>query len=1045
MGGANGPRRRAGGMHMKVLTSALNALQIRRGEERLVLLLGLLMFLPWLGGNIGSAGIDALFFNRFGVQFLPYMYVAVGLVVFAVSLGLTTLLGRVSGRQIYLWMPVAIAAYLLVARLLVARDYNWFYPVLWLVMRLQWTLQALFMWGLAGMACDTRQAKRLFPLFGAGGILGGAIGGIATQPLALAVGAENLLLAWLFTYLLAFWIGQKLKADLQPDDSRRSQRRRRLLDDLLGGFSYIRRSTLMSWLAVAALLFSLLYFALVFSFSKEAAAALPDEDQLAGFIGLFQGIGTAAAFLLSLVLANRIYARVGFMGALLGLGVIYAIGYGALSLAASFALIVGVRFVQVAWMEGIASPAYTAIFNVIPASRREQARLFMNGVPTQGGVALVGILLILAEQALQPAWIFAAAALIAGAALLALIRARRGYRSALADALRTGRRTIFFSDEEPFGGFRSDATAIQTAVDALADPSPGARRVAAEVLGSLPAAEVAPPLVEALDDEDPSVRVVVLNALGRAGAAGALLEVAAHLNDAEPEVRAEAVRTLGRLAEYPRGLINLLRPLLEDPEAVVRIAAADQFLKRGEAEPAKQVLWTLVEAPAAELRRAALEALTEAADPVCFNIALGRIEDPAPDVRRAALRALASVDPERAAMPLYEAMADPEYRTGETAARALAGVGGRAPRLLLTALEDPVRERAALAGLASLPPPLPADKLRAYAERKAEAALGHSDVRARLDEVMWSSDRIDLLRDALLIAARREARMALQALSILAPGSGISLALEHLDGRQAEGRANALEMLDSMEERSFIHPLLSIWEAAPSGPDASMVVAPPKALAALLPALLTDPDPWLRACTALAAAEADLDPLRNNLEEAAASDPDLGVREIAARVLQGATTLETQSTLTLMERVLFLRKVPLFAEMPPEELRQVATVATERFYTHGEYLVHKGERGDEMFLILTGRVRVLSGDGPRESTEIARRGEGEVVGEMAILSEEPRMASLLAEGDVQTLCLDQQSFEDILRERAETSLGIIRVLMARLRESQQEEANLPEG
>src|SRR5713101_2360759 len=160
-----------------MLARAASALQVRPGEGRLVTWLVLLMFLPSAGGAIGSPSVEALFYARFGVQYLPYMYVALGLVTLVTSLLLTALLGRASRRRLYLTLPVVLGALLIMARVLVGLRLNWFYPVLWLGMYLLWTLQSSLTWGLAGTVCNTRQAKRLFPLFGAGGILGIALGG----------------------------------------------------------------------------------------------------------------------------------------------------------------------------------------------------------------------------------------------------------------------------------------------------------------------------------------------------------------------------------------------------------------------------------------------------------------------------------------------------------------------------------------------------------------------------------------------------------------------------------------------------------------------------------------------------------------------------------------------------------------------------------------------------------------------------------------------------------------------------------------------------
>ena len=89
--------------------------------------------------------------------------------------------------------------------------------------------------------------------------------------------------------------------------------------------------------------------------------------------------------------------------------------------------------------------------------------------------------------------------------------------------------------------------------------------------------------------------------------------------------------------------------------------------------------------------------------------------------------------------------------------------------------------------------------------------------------------------------------------------------------------------------------------------------------------------------------------------------------------------------------------------------------------------------------MVSGEVRVCADESGRSTVELARRGPGEYVGEMAIISQEPRMASLIAHGDVRVLHIEQPQFEAILRERPETSLAVMRVLCARLKEVQQRE------
>ena len=144
--------------------------------------------------------------------------------------------------------------------------------------------------------------------------------------------------------------------------------------------------------------------------------------------------------------------------------------------------------------------------------------------------------------------------------------------------------------------------------------------------------------------------------------------------------------------------------------------------------------------------------------------------------------------------------------------------------------------------------------------------------------------------------------------------------------------------------------------------------------------------------------------------------------------------MESLATLSLMDRILFFKRVPLFANLSPVDLKQVAAIAEEELFSAGEEIAHEGEVGDVMFVIVSGEVIVCAQQDGKEM-EIARRKAGDYVGEMSIIGREPRMASLVAVSDVRTLCIDQKSFEGLIRERPDVSLSVIQVLSKRLKEA----------
>jgi CRP-like cAMP-binding protein len=146
--------------------------------------------------------------------------------------------------------------------------------------------------------------------------------------------------------------------------------------------------------------------------------------------------------------------------------------------------------------------------------------------------------------------------------------------------------------------------------------------------------------------------------------------------------------------------------------------------------------------------------------------------------------------------------------------------------------------------------------------------------------------------------------------------------------------------------------------------------------------------------------------------------------------------METLVTLSVMERILFLRRVPLFADLPPADLKQVASAMKEVLFVDGQVFARQGEPGSEMFIVVSGEVRVLiAAAGQSAPREVAIRRSGDFVGEMSIFIQEPRIATLIAVGEVRALCLNHRQFEHILRERPETSLALMRALCQRLKEA----------
>lgn len=134
--------------------------------------------------------------------------------------------------------------------------------------------------------------------------------------------------------------------------------------------------------------------------------------------------------------------------------------------------------------------------------------------------------------------------------------------------------------------------------------------------------------------------------------------------------------------------------------------------------------------------------------------------------------------------------------------------------------------------------------------------------------------------------------------------------------------------------------------------------------------------------------------------------------------------------LTTVEKVLFLKSIDLFSQIPGEDLAQVALITSEESAAAGEDIFAEGGAGDALFLVLEGRVRVH-----RQDKTIAELGERECFGEMAILDASPRSATVTAVDEVALLKIARDDFEELLQEKQAIAQGIIKVLTRRLREA----------
>lgn len=137
--------------------------------------------------------------------------------------------------------------------------------------------------------------------------------------------------------------------------------------------------------------------------------------------------------------------------------------------------------------------------------------------------------------------------------------------------------------------------------------------------------------------------------------------------------------------------------------------------------------------------------------------------------------------------------------------------------------------------------------------------------------------------------------------------------------------------------------------------------------------------------------------------------------------------------MNLNEETSMLCSVPLFRKINPAKLKLLAFASERLDYDPGEVICHQGDEGDSAFVILKGQAEVLvqtrPGDGMQHVTDLQPNA---LVGEMAVLCDRPRSATVRALTPVQALRVPREALRDLLQHNPAAMIEVIRILADRL-------------
>ncbi|MFP4267355.1 MAG: ATP-binding protein [Spirochaetaceae bacterium] len=131
----------------------------------------------------------------------------------------------------------------------------------------------------------------------------------------------------------------------------------------------------------------------------------------------------------------------------------------------------------------------------------------------------------------------------------------------------------------------------------------------------------------------------------------------------------------------------------------------------------------------------------------------------------------------------------------------------------------------------------------------------------------------------------------------------------------------------------------------------------------------------------------------------------------------------------------FLRNIPFFKNLSDDDIRQIMKYCRETEYTSGNIVFNEGDRADRFYIVMSGEVEVWKDYESSEADMLAVHGEGKLFGEMALVDDLPRSATVVSRTDTRMLFINDEEFQRLLEENSHIALSIVRSLSAMVRKS----------
>ncbi len=990
----------------------------RTEYTKIMLLFGYLFFIVF-ASTIGRTAADTLFLSRYDASVLSYMYLPQAATLLLTGFIYQKLCARYRTDQLVVGVIILATMLAFTSRLIVGIGYSWIFPVIYIGYDVLNFLMIVCFWQFATSVMDQRKAKRTIGWVGSGGIVGGILSGFGLRLLVQPLGTENLifiyggaqLLCLLFVLMLLRGVTNHNEIfATKPNMKKTSKARKKVNEEQQGLFQSVPH---LKYVAIMAGTLVISLTLIDYQFKVILRGELQNE-QLASFMGSFYGFAGLLALFVQLFISGKLITRFGVMTAILVFPIVLFTGSFTLLLMPVLAIATMVKASDKVLGDTIYSSVSQLIMFPIPPEWRGRAKGFLDGIVRNGAKGVAAISLIVLSQwfAVEQFSYFILA--LIGCCIFAAIKIKKTYLAMLLSTLQS--KGMDLQDDLNF----VDPASIQILVTALHSDDKQEALYAFSILRDIPEFDLSPHLDRLLQHPVQEVRIGTLKYIQFKIPVGGELKLEPNLIGNDTIIQSHAILALSAYALEEQ--LDRISTYLQHQDVNIRAAAIVGLIKYYGIEGMFHAVGTLkqlLESSHEEERIAMARLFGQIGITSFYKPLIPMLQDPSHLVRIRALESASLLRVPELVPVIIPLLKD--SKTRQQAVTALSGYGGsviipilesylaaKENHLHIPRVMQKIGTQTALDSLLLHYMQYSSELKEKALESATRINAGFCKVDKKHGEHLIMQEIVDYwdwvehskalgksietseVSEAIEQMRVRHVKRIFQLLGLLYDTNTMNAVYTNWSDGNARQQANAAEVIDQLLSGKLRTEMTRIISPIALTGNESQGQSPTNEV---LDWFYKQDDPWINR---------NIDKLR------APEDP--------------------HNLDTLLKQVQLLKQVSLFSGLAGRDLFNIAQHLQVLHLKKGAEIVRQMENGDSLYLIERGTTGVYI-----HAKKINELGAFDYFGEMSVITQRLRSATVIAEEDVVLYELTTSAFYEVIFDRTEIAMEMMKLLSCRLR------------